>query len=104
MIAPGNNRATVSRPRPRFPLGSLYATPGALQAMEAARQTPADFLTRHQAGDWGGVCLEDKQANDKAVERGERILSAYTLKTGVRIWLITEADRAATTVLLPDEY
>ena len=85
-------------------LGATYATPGALAALEAAQQTSAEFFSRHEAGDWGEVCPEDWAENDLSVREGFRLLSAYTLKTGVKIWIITEADRSVTTILLPDEY
>ena len=88
----------------RFALGQMVATVGALDALKAAGQRPAEFLARHQGGDWGEVPPEDAAENDRSVEQGFRILSAYKLKTGVKIWLITEADRSATTILLPDEY
>lgn len=85
-------------------LGFVVATPGALAALEEADQLPTEFLTRHEAGDWGEVCPEDWQENELAIREAFRILSAYTLRTGVRIWIITDADRSATTVLLPEEY
>jgi hypothetical protein len=72
--------------------------------MAKASQQPLDLLSRHRRGDWGDVDTEDWTANDQAMIHGERVLSAYTLKDGVRVWVITEADRAATTILLPDEY
>ena len=72
--------------------------------MERAGQTPADFLARHQQGDWGEVCDEDKQENEYSVTKRLRILSAYRTSKGVKLWVITEADRSATTILLPDEY
>ena len=88
-----------------FPLGAVVATPGALEALENAGHTPADFLSRHVAGDWGELeSEEDKRLNDQAVAGGERILSAYRTKAGEKIWIITEADRSATTILLPSEY
>jgi hypothetical protein len=63
------------------------------------------LLSRHVCGDWGEVCAEDARENDFSVDHGFRILSAYTLSTtGVKVWVITEADRSATTILLPDEY
>jgi hypothetical protein len=95
--------STIIRP-PRFSLGQLVATPGALAALGESGQDPLAFVQRHQAGDWGEVNDEDRQENDYSVQRGFRILSAYTLRTGVRLWVITEADRSATTLLLPDEY
>lgn len=89
--------------------GQTVATPGCLAALEAAGQTPHEFLARHLASDWGDVAPEDHALNDAAVLDGSRILSAYTLATGVRIWVISEAadddgTRAATTLLLPAEY
>ena len=87
-----------------FPLGQVVATPGALEALKDARQEPIEFLRRHVAGDWGEVPPEDAQENELSVEQGFRILSAYTLSSSVKIWLITEADRSATTLLLPEEY
>jgi hypothetical protein len=88
----------------KFPLGRVIATPGALRAMERAHQGPLAFLARHQAGDWGDIDPEDAGLNDRSLIDGTRLLSAYTLKTGVKIWLITEADRSQTTFLLPEEY
>lgn len=90
--------------RPLFALGRTVATPGALVALEAAGQSPAVFLSRHVSGDWGDVGQDDAMENDLAVKDGTRILSAYRTKEGVRIWIITEADRSSTCVLLPDEY
>jgi hypothetical protein len=88
----------------RFPLGRVVATPGALSALEKAEQLPAEFLDRHVNGDWGDVSDADKQENELSVEQGFRILSSYTTSAGDRIWVLTEADRSATTLLLPDEY
>lgn len=89
---------------PKFPLGQLVATPGALEALQAAGQSPAEFLARHQIGDWGEVDAEDRRANDEALIQGERLLSAYRTATNTRLWVITEADRSSTCVLLPEEY
>jgi len=88
----------------RFPLGRVVATPGALRALEKAEQLPAEFLDRHVNGDWGDVPDADKQENEVSVEQGFRILSAYTTSAGEKIWVLTEADRSATTILLPSEY
>lgn len=88
----------------RFSLGRIVATRGALRALERAGQSPAEFLDRHVNGDWGELDDEDKQENEFSVERGFRILSAYTTNTGDKIWIITEADRSVTTFLLPSEY
>ena len=87
-----------------FPMGQLLSTPGALTALEEAGQNALELLSRHVRGDWGTVCREDARANDQALIHGERLLSAYVLKTNVKIWIITESDRSATTILLPDEY
>jgi hypothetical protein len=94
----------MSTARARFPLGQTLATPGALEALQSAGQDPAALLARHQVGDWGDLDEEDKKENEFSVDRGLRILSAYTLPTGVKLWVITEADRSATTILLPSEY
>ena len=89
----------------RFPLGRIVATPGALRALEESGQTPAEFLDRHVEGDWGDALDdEDQQENEFSVENGLRILSAYTTRTDKKIWIITEADRSLTTILLPHEY
>ena len=88
----------------RFPLGRVVATPGALSALEKAEQLPAEFLDRHVNGDWGDVPDADKQENEVSVEQGFRILSAYTTSAGDRIWVLTDADRSVTTILLPHEY
>lgn len=89
---------------PRFSLGQVVATPGVLRALEIANQLPFEFLARHQAGDWGEVDEEDRAENELSVDKGFRILSAYRTNNNVRIWVITEADRSATTILLPEEY
>lgn len=87
----------------RFPIGRLLATPGALTKLTALNETPFTLLARHVAGDWDELDEEDKQTNDHALRIGGRLLSAYTLQT-VRFWVITEADRHATTILLPEKY
>lgn len=90
--------------RPRFPLGCVVATPGALEALAEHQLTPASFLTRHAAGDWGTLCGDDWSANEIALTEASRLLSSYPLPGGEKLWIITEADRSATTLLLPDEY
>ena len=87
-----------------FPLGRVLATPGALHALQTANAEPLHYLARHAAGDWGDLDAEDRAANERALCTGERILSAYQLADGQRLWVITEADRSATTILFPDEY
>jgi hypothetical protein len=83
-------------------LGTVVMTRGVEDLHPTEAQLVA-LLARHQAGDWGDVSDEDKKSNDEAVEDGYRVLSAYQLN-GVKIWIITEADRSATTFLLPEEY
>lgn len=85
-----------------FELGDLYATPGVLEVTTTLERIEA--IQRHLSGDWGDVCEEDWELNNEAVEMGYRILSAYTTSKGIKFWVITEADRSATTILLPDEY
>lgn len=87
-----------------FPLGRLLATPAALAALREAGDNPAHFIARHLHGDWGNLTAEDHRANDRALVVGARLLSAYTTRLGVKLWIITEADRSATTILLPEDY
>lgn len=91
-------------PKALFNLGRIVATPAALRAMEATGENGLPFLSRHVAGDFGVVNDEDKRANDRAVGEGSRVFSAYLLKDGTRIWVVTEADRSSTCVLLPSDY
>ena len=93
----------------QFDLGQTVATPGALEALRRNRTTGLDYVQRHASGDWGVVCEEDRQANDKALKTGARLLSAYFLPDESKLWLITDAAdeqgrRQATTLLLPEEY
>ncbi len=80
----------------------MYSTPGAIEAVTDVEMSLA--IARHLQGDWGELDDEDKQANDEALKAGSRLLSAYRTKSGTKFWIITEADRSATTVLLPNEY
>jgi hypothetical protein len=87
--------------KPRFPIGSTYATPGAL----ALNVDLSKYLRRHHCGDWGDeLCAEDKAANEDALEHGSRLLSCYRTDGGDRLYIITEWDRTMTTILLPEEY
>ena len=79
------------------------ATPGALRLLERHGITPLTLLAKHASTDWGSVPAEDATANDQALIHGDRILSSYPVGNG-RVWIITEWDRSATTLLLPDEY
>ena len=87
----------------RLPLGHVVATPGALDLVRAHGLDVVGLLHRHRAGDWGAVSDHDARANDHAVGSDSRVLSAYETRGG-RLWIVTEADRSATTVLLPSEY
>ncbi|MCL1618259.1 hypothetical protein [Ralstonia pseudosolanacearum] len=89
---------------PRLRLGRLVTTPGAYEALAAANVSIVDLLNRHARGDWGELPEEDRQQNELAVTTGQRVLSSYRLGNGQKIWIISEADRASTTVLLPDDY
>lgn len=90
--------------KPRFSLGQIVATPGTLEALARANQQPGHFLNRHLSGDWGELSNEDKAENEYSLQHGFRILSSYKTATGEKLWLITEADRSVTTLLLPEEY
>lgn len=87
-----------------FELGRVVATPGALKALQKAERSPAELLRRHVIGDWGDLSAGDKEANEAALQDGSRIFSAYVLPSGVKLWVITEADRSSTCILLPAEY
>jgi len=94
--------STQSFPIARFRIGHIVSTPNAL-----AHLTQEDILLgiqRHQAGDWGDICANDRQANDQSLVQGTRILSVYHAVNGTKFWIITEADRSVTTVLLPEDY
>jgi hypothetical protein len=88
----------------KFSPGSIYATPGVLEAFSTSGDDILAYLVRHVAGDWGEVNAEDRRANEESLRIGERLLSAYTMSDGTRFWVITERDRSATTFLLPEEY
>jgi hypothetical protein len=85
-------------------LGRLVATPGALRAFETTGENPVTFIARHMNLDPGDLSAEDQLANLRAVREGTRVFSAYRLRDGTRIWIITQADRSVTTILLPEEY
>lgn len=97
-------------PAARFDLGPIVSTPGALAALAACGADAFQYLRRHAAGDWGDLDETDKAANTAALQTGARIMSAYTLPDGQKLWVITDAEiddnhhRQATTFLLPDEY
>ncbi len=90
---------------PKFELGQIVATPGALQAIRSSGQTPSQFLRRHVNGDWGEhLDGHDYKQNQIALREGGRLLSAYQTRKGEDLWVITEADRSSTCLLLPSEY
>jgi hypothetical protein len=86
-----------------FPLGGVVMTPGARDFMEEQGLDASHLLARHVTGDWGDLDDHDKQANDQALSDGSRIFSAYRIGEQ-KLWIITEGDRSATTILLPSEY
>ena len=90
--------------RPRFSLGMVVATPGALAAADAANDMLMRYVARHVLGEWGDLDAADKRANEQALKHGARLLSAYHLTDGTKIWIWTEADRSSTCVMLPEEY
>ncbi len=99
----------VAIAQPRFDLGRVVATPEALRVLEASGRMPHELLHRHVRGDWGDLSDGDREANEEALRHGSRILSAYIISSGRKIWIITEAvndqgQRASTTILLPEEY
>jgi hypothetical protein len=87
-----------------FALGQVVATPGALNAMTEMDVSPLELIHRHATGDWGDLGAEDQQQNRLALRSGLRIFSSYTFGASTKIWIITEADRSSTTLLLPEEY
>lgn len=89
---------------PRFSLGQVVATPGALRALEISGESPLEFLRRHVTGDWGELDEDDRRENELSLREGFRLLSSYRLRSGEKLWIITEADRSVTTLLLPEEY
>jgi hypothetical protein len=105
MLATGLEILVQELQRPgKFELGQMVMTPGADRAMREARQVPPEFLLRHKNGDWGDLPEEDIRENAWSLENGARLLSAYRTRTDEKLWVITEWDRTATTLLLPEEY
>lgn len=87
-----------------FSLGKIVATPGALDLLDRTETNAATLLDRHQSGDWGDLDPEDMAANTDAIISGRRLFSSYYLSPNDKLWIITEADRSVTTLLLPEEY
>ena len=98
--------------KPLFRLGQILATPGALETLDRLGVDPLSLvLGRHVLGDWGDLCDEDKELNTHSLANGMRIFSSYKLTSATgdsatteTVWVITEADRACTTILMPSEY
>lgn len=88
----------------RFALGQTYVTPGAGEALMIAGQTGIEFLRRHMSGDFGDLSDEDATENELSLREGFRVLSSYRTASGEKLWIITEADRSSTTILLPSQY
>jgi len=86
-----------------LPLGKVVATPGAINLLSEAGEDAFGYLARHATGDWGQLCAFDRRQNEVALRTGERVLSSYPVGER-RIWIITEADRSVTTILLPEDY
>lgn len=99
-----NDTTTKAQNKALFPLGIIYLTCGAQEAIKEANQQPLEFLSRHQCGDYGDLCEDDTRENELSVKEGFRILSSYRTVKGEKIWCITEANRESTTLLLPEEY
>lgn len=88
----------------KLELGKVVATPGAIAALEEAGESALGYIQRHASRDWGDVPPEDWEENEFSIKRELRVLSSYALQNGTKIWIITEADRSVTTILLPEEY
>lgn len=101
-MKPAPGRDPGSNPANNVPLGRTVITRGAMDTL--ANPDVLSALRRHASGDWGDVCHEDWRANDRALKEGTRLLSSFKDSNGTKFWIITEADRSVTTVLLPDEY
>ncbi|MCS3392750.1 hypothetical protein NX868_12605 [Burkholderia thailandensis] len=90
--------------RPRFPMGRTLITPAALSMLEQVGLSSVALLDRHCSGDWGELGADDIAENELALLTGKRLLSSYVIPGGGKVWIITEADRSVTTVLLPEDY
>jgi hypothetical protein len=88
----------------RFPPGRVVATPAALELLERYGRTPSEYLDRHLAGDWGDLDAHDYRENERALKTGARLFSAYAVSPLSRLWIISEADRSSTCLLLPSDY
>ncbi len=86
------------------PFGSGVGYAWCFGAAETHQLPPLSFIQRHVSGDWGDICVEDRQANADALQYGYRLMSVYAITPSDKLWIITEADRSSTTLLLPEEY
>jgi len=93
---------SYTAPLPKFSLGRIVMTQSVSEMLRL--NDIATALLRHARGDWGDVCAEDRDANQSALWDGTRLFSVYHDRKGVKFWIMTEADRNTTTVLLPDDY
>jgi hypothetical protein len=89
---------------PKFELGQVVATPGAIELLVGAGRSPVEFIARHASGDWGELDEHDRLVNEQALMHGGRLLSSYIVIGDQRLWIITEASREVSTLLLPSEY
>jgi hypothetical protein len=89
---------------PKFQLGQVVATPGAIELLVGVRRSPVEFIARHASGDWSDLDEHDRLMNEQALVHGGRLLSSYKVVGEERIWMISEADRSSTCLLLPSEY
>lgn len=94
----------VAERKPLFRLGQIVATTQCFAELQAAGQTPMEFIQQHATGQWGLVCEEDRQANEDALRNHERLLSVFKTKLGCKLYCITEWDRSVTTLLMASEY
>ena len=92
------------REKKSFPLGQVLITPPAEAVLQEAGRTFKDFLDRHASGDWGEIDVDDWNANEEALTSGARLMSVYAVTETQKVWIITESDHSATTILLPDDY
>jgi hypothetical protein len=88
----------------RFPLGRVIATPGVLSLLARHGKAPSEYLDKHLSGDWGDLDAHDRRENERALRTGARLFSAYSVSPLNTLWIITEADRSSTCLLLPEEY
>ncbi len=98
------NKQIMDKLKQPLDLGMVVATPSALEVLKESNQCFLEFINRHRHHDWGDVCQEDWNLNNQSVLEGTRILSSYKTKKNEKIWIITEADRSSTCLLLPSEY